>query len=188
MIPRSDITQLQSLYTSPDHKHYYLLEYQSDRNFIINTKYHLNLFTVGIITKKISELLPEQLYQDFPLESDWIIIPIRLHWLSRFKRRFDLNEIMTKKLANQIDNLTYLSAIKNIKHQTQGNCTDKRSRQLNAIGKFKLKNSAISKVTNQNIILFDDVVATGSTLTQCEKLLKHAGAKNVVWLSLAHST
>ena len=35
------------------------------------------------------------------------------------------------------------------------------------------------KIIDKNILLFDDIYTTGSTIKECSKILKNAGAKNV---------
>jgi predicted amidophosphoribosyltransferase len=43
---------------------------------------------------------------------------------------------------------------------------------------FKVDNAEI--IYNKNILIIDDIVTTGSTLNQCSKVLKQAGACSVV--------
>jgi len=48
---------------------------------------------------------------------------------------------------------------------------------------FQLKKN--KNVKTKNIILLDDVITTGATITECGKILKDKGAKNVYALSVA---
>jgi len=60
---------------------------------------------------------------------------------------------------------------------------DKKEREKNIKGVFKV--SRDEAVDGQNIILVDDVYTTGSTLNECAKTLRKAGAKEIAALTLA---
>jgi competence protein ComFC len=42
------------------------------------------------------------------------------------------------------------------------------------------------KILNKNIILVDDVVTTGATLSEARAILKKSGAKRVISFTIAH--
>jgi len=60
---------------------------------------------------------------------------------------------------------------------------DKKEREKNIKGVFKVTSD--EAVDGQNIILVDDVYTTGSTLNECAKTLRKAGAKEIAALTLA---
>ena len=59
----------------------------------------------------------------------------------------------------------------------------KEERKAAAIGKFTLRTERLP----EKIILFDDVITTGSTITSCANLLKSAGVKDLKILSIART-
>jgi len=186
MIAREGLSIGTELFTSTvNSNHVYLLDYQDNRQFIISTKYHLNLSSVKLFTGSIADYLPSELYEKYPMVTDWMIVPVPLYWRSRLKRRFSLNHIIAKQLANRLG-YQYLNCLSNRSAKTQGQAGSKTQRLKNAAHKFKLKKLAHKKIINKNIILLDDVVATGATMKTCEQILKNAGARQVVWLSLGH--
>lgn len=182
MIARHHGDQGLQLCTIVNRKHLYLLNYQANKQLVIKTKYQLNVSTIRTVANSISNSLVSDLYDLYPLEDRWTIVPIPQHWLTRIRRRFDLNQILVKRIAKQC-NMRTTKLLRNISRITQGQCKTKIERINNAKEKFSLKTTAKAP---RNIILFDDVVATGATMKNCEKLLRSAGAKNVVWLSIAH--
>ncbi|KKS56700.1 MAG: Competence protein F, partial [Candidatus Nomurabacteria bacterium GW2011_GWF1_42_40] len=71
---------------------------------------------------------------------------------------------------------------KDTKHQAH---IENRSERLkNIIGSFTVKNSEIIK--GRNIILIDDILTTGATLSEARKVLKRAGARKVIAFTVAH--
>jgi predicted amidophosphoribosyltransferase len=59
----------------------------------------------------------------------------------------------------------------------------RKARLKNIAGSIKIEN--ISKIKGKKVILVDDVVTTATTVDLCSRLLKKAGAKEVVVLSIA---
>ena len=69
---------------------------------------------------------------------------------------------------------------KNIIEQSKLN---KEERQNNIQGVYNLQNP--QKITNQKILLVDDIYTTGSTVNECSKILKQANPKKIGVLVLA---
>ena len=69
---------------------------------------------------------------------------------------------------------------KNIIEQSKLN---KEERQNNIQGVYSLQNPQI--ITNQKILLVDDIYTTGSTVNECSKILKQANPKKIGILVLA---
>lgn len=86
-----------------------------------------------------------------------------------------LNENFT--LENNV-----LIKVKETEHQA--NIKERKDRLKNLIGSFSVKNPEIIK--NKNIILIDDVLTTGTTLTEAKKILKQSGARKVIAFTIAH--
>jgi len=59
----------------------------------------------------------------------------------------------------------------------------KEERLKNLRGAFVIRNK--NAVSGKNIVLVDDVMTTGATLTEGAKVLKRAGAKKIYGLVLA---
>ncbi len=58
-------------------------------------------------------------------------------------------------------------------------------RQQNIINTFSIKDKSLVK--NKCVLLIDDVITTGATVSECAKVLLKAGAKQVDVLSVAHT-
>ena len=67
----------------------------------------------------------------------------------------------------------------------QSQIGDDSARLANVQGAYQLLPGL--DLSGQTVVLVDDVVTTGATLSQCAALLKEAGAARVVALTLARS-
>ena len=56
-------------------------------------------------------------------------------------------------------------------------------RKVNIEGAFSIKHK--KQINNKNIILVDDVITTGATISECAKLLLENGANNIYANSVA---
>lgn len=95
---------------------------------------------------------------------------------------FDQSEMVCK----QITKLT------NIPHVSLFRCviSKEQQKELNSTARIKHANDTIlirnkSDVNNKYIVLFDDIVTTGASMSACTRQLMKAGAKGVICLSLA---
>ena len=49
---------------------------------------------------------------------------------------------------------------------------------------LKLTDKMLSKIVDKNIVIIDDILTTGSTIIEASNLIKNAGAKNLIGLSI----
>lgn len=107
-----------------------------------------------------------------------LIVPVPLHWRRRFIRGFNQSQWLANYLGRQlnisVDN-KLLTRIRNTPPQQQ---LRRKQRQKNLKGAFQVKRP----IEGQYIALIDDVVTTGSTVSELARLLKKSGASRVdIW-------
>lgn len=112
-----------------------------------------------------------------------VLIPVPLHYGRLIKRRYNQSAILAKelsKLTSVTADFTSLKKHKNTKPQ------------VSFSGKMRVKNikDAFSvkcpeHIKGKRVVLIDGVQTTGSTLTECAKVLLKAGAKSVDFLTIA---
>ena len=112
-----------------------------------------------------------------------IIIPVPIHRLRKKKRGYNQTELIVNFLGKQLNleickNVLFKS--KNVISQSELN---KEDRWNNVKDAFIIKNAV--KVNNKKILLFDDVFTTGSTVEECSRILKEAGARKIGVLTIA---
>jgi ComF family protein len=111
-----------------------------------------------------------------------LLVPVPLH-KKRFKERgFNQSELLANKLAQNFG-FTMAKILERRRYTTPQVNFDKAERKNNMKDAFICLDQ--SQVAGRNIILIDDVFTTGSTMQECAKVLKAAGAGKVWGLALA---
>ncbi len=112
-----------------------------------------------------------------------LVIPVPMHKLKRLMRMYNQAALLANAIgicANKSVTFDVLIKKKWTKPQT---LLPRKTRLVNLAGSIGITNA--HKVEGRNIILVDDVMTTGSTVSLCSKLLKKAGAKNILVLCIA---
>ncbi len=123
---------------------------QHSRNMIINFKFFDNLNYVKIYAKWI-----HQANQD-TFQNAEIIIPIPLHKMRLFKRKYNQAALLAKELS-KLSNLSYTPfAIKRLRHTAPQAGLSLKQREKNLKKAFSISNKEI--IENKIVILVDDVV------------------------------
>lgn len=123
-----------------------------------------------------------------PLENfhNPIIIPIPLSKKRMRERGYNQTELLCQAILKVNKNLEYqnkiLKKIKETEHQAR--LKDRSIRLKNLLGTFEVTGTDI--VQGRNIILVDDVTTTGATLSEAKKVLRAAGARKVIAITIAH--
>ena len=79
-----------------------------------------------------------------------------------------------------------LIKIKDTEHQAR--IKNRNERIKNMTGTFAIKDLEKNKklIMKKNIILIDDILTTGATLSEARKVLRQAGARKVIAFTVAH--
>ncbi|MBQ8481564.1 MAG: ComF family protein [Alphaproteobacteria bacterium] len=135
-----------------------------------------------------AEALANMLYmagKDIWEQNPDLIIPVPIHRLRLIKRRFNQSALLVK----------YLSLKTNIQAD-YSSLTRKRNTipqvQLSGLTRRKNLRQAFSvkyphNIKGKKIVLIDDVETTGSTLHECAKVLRKAGAEKLYSVTLARA-
>jgi ComF family protein len=117
--------------------------------------------------------------------TDAVLVPVPLHRARQFSRRYN----QSTELARALGRLTGLPVEpglilrkRNTRHQV-GLTADGRRR--NVAGAFAAHPDLLLRLRGRRVILIDDVVTTGSTVTAVTKTLKSGGAERVDVMSFA---
>lgn len=115
------------------------------------------------------------------------IVPVPLHPRRLRWRGFNQSELIARDIADALAIPLVTNAIVRVRHSTpQADIKDRHSRIENARGLFALADlavkplNAVSPLQGKTVLLIDDLSTTGSTLDECARVLKDAGAFEVM--------
>ena len=133
--------------------------------------------------KRLGQGLGESISNDSNFLKSDFLIPVPLHKSRYWERGFNQSEIVADEIS-KINGLPVLKNVlkrkKNTKDQT--NLT-REQREENVRGAFVVAHPEI--INGKNIILVDDVITTGATLSECARMLKQAGAEKILGITIA---
>lgn len=143
-------------------------------------KFNAKLNYATLLSSLISANLPRNINQELKPDA---IIPMPLHNRRLKQRGFNQSQLLIKPIAKELQislDLTSCLRIRDTEHQTGKNA---RHRQQNIKKAFKF----INRKNYQHVIIFDDVVTTGSSVSELSRELKQAGVSRVDVWSLARA-
>lgn len=158
----------------------FVFEKDKELQHAIHSLKYQNKFRVGVF---LGKLLGMQLIKS---KIDWkmdLIIPIPLHQLKKAERGYNQSFYIAKGLG-KILNVTASDRIVKRKKYTESQTTMTLvERQENISDAFKIRNKKI--INGKVILLIDDVITTGATISECGKILLDSGAKKIFAASIA---
>jgi len=107
-----------------------------------------------------------------------LIISVPLHKNRERKRGYNQSLLISKVLSKELGLREASSLLIRLKDTGSQSLLNRKDRLENLKGAFKVCSE--DAVRNKNILLVADVMNTGSTIDECSKVLKKAGAAKVV--------
>ena len=129
-------------------------------------------------------LLMAQCARDQGLEAE-LVTWAPLSRKRRRKRGFDQGELLARTVGECLA-LPVLPLLEKSRHTVpQSSLPDGAARRANALGAYSLLPGG--RIEGRRVLLVDDVVTSGATLSECARLLCQGGAKQVLCLTLAQA-
>ena len=114
---------------------------------------------------------------------DWdYIVPVPLHRLKKKRRGYNQSEEFAKGLGINL-NATLLLALERLKFTETQTKKTRLQRLQNVSSVFSV--SKMINISESSLLLVDDVMTTGATLSECSNVLLAAGAKKVDLVTIA---
>ena len=101
------------------------------------------------------------------------------------ERGYDQARLLARSTAKELGLPLTPTLHKQRNTQPQSGTGDAAKRRANIAGAYRMKTGA--DVTGKRILLMDDIVTTGATLSECARVLGKAGAEQVVCATVARS-
>jgi competence protein ComFC len=105
-----------------------------------------------------------------------VIVPVPLHPARQRERGFNQASLLAELLSAHTS-IPSRPLLKRIRYTTTQTALDRSERMENLHNAFRLRKNA--NVRGLRVLLIDDVLTTGSTLSECARVLKRAGANSV---------
>ena len=107
-----------------------------------------------------------------------LIVPVPLHWQRQFFRGFNQSQWLSQYLGQRLSIRVDAHLLKRCRNTPPQQGLKRTQRQKNLKGAFQVNRP----VEGKHIALVDDVVTTGSTVSELSQILKKAGATKVeIW-------
>lgn len=155
------------------------LYYEDDvRESLLRYKFHGATGYAKAYAPLIADCIRAHLDQEYDLIT-WVPLSRkRLH-----RRGYDQARLLAEAVATELDTMAVgtLKKIRNTAAQSQTGSAEKR--RANISGAYRVMNPAL--VADKRILLIDDIVTTGSTLSECARTLGLAGAERVICAAVA---
>lgn len=101
------------------------------------------------------------------------------------RRGYDQAMLLARSAALELDQ-TAVETLKKVRNTSaQSSLKEDAQRRANVLGAYRAADPAL--VEGKRVLLIDDVVTTGSTLSECARVLRQCGAADVVCATLTRA-
>lgn len=118
---------------------------------------------------------------------DWreidAIVPVPLHPRKQRHREFNQAEYLAAGVSRAVNVPVLKRNLRRVKDTSTQTKLDAESRMKNLRGAFAVRDETV--FNGKRLVLLDDVFTTGATMDSCAKVLKSAGAREVIALAVA---
>lgn len=169
-----------------------LFDYSDERvrALVHEIKFRGNGFLADMAAELIAEEVVEELsrVELFEKGAHPLIVPIPASRERRLERGFNQTELLARKVWEKglSEILVYApNAVAKHRHTApQTSLPSREERLRNLDGAFSVTNPAL--VRDRHVVVIDDVVTTGATVTEVRRVLLENGARSVIAFSIAH--
>lgn len=134
-----------------------------------------------VLARKFSGIMTDYIKENPEIADVDLVTAVPLHRSRLREREFNQSLLLAAGIAKQagVDLVNILEKTRKTKYQNE---LLKSERHTNLKGAFSLSGKDIK---DKDVLLIDDVMTTGATLSECSKVLLDGGAKTVKCFTLA---
>lgn len=125
--------------------------------------------------------------QELLAEAD-VILPVPLHRWRLLTRRYNQSALLCRDICAGTGRPWRSDVLLRVKNTRQQVGLSEAERRDNMAGAFRVPAAKVSAVAGKAVVLVDDVITTGATITSATRALRRAGARQVDVLALAMVT
>jgi ComF family protein len=142
-------------------------------------KYHAAFYLRQQLADWLHASLDDHRMQAQPID---FLVPVPLHPARQREREFNQAEVLATLLSAR-SGLKVSTALRRVRYTTTQTRLDRHERMENLRNAFTLRQD--EAVRGMHLVLVDDVLTTGSTLDECARILRKAGAASVRAITVA---
>jgi competence protein ComFC len=143
------------------------------RHIILDFKYGRQVHLRHLVSSWLCAALDDDRLRDREFD---LIVPVPLHPARRRERGFNQAALLAETLSKRMS-IPSRPLLERVRYTTTQTAFDRTERMANLRGAFRLRKN--EKMQQLRVLLIDDVLTTGSTLSECARILKAAGAASV---------
>jgi ComF family protein len=143
------------------------------REIIHEFKYARQMHLRHLVAQWLSAALDDDRVRGVSFD---LIVPVPLHPARQRERGFNQASLLAESLSTEVS-LPSRPVLERIRYTTTQTALDRAERMENLHNAFRLRKKA--DVRGLRVLLIDDVLTTGSTLSECARVLRRAGAISV---------
>jgi ComF family protein len=140
------------------------------RKLVHDFKYHEQRHLRHVLAGWLGETLDDPRLRDRRFD---MLVPVPLHPARQRERGYNQAQLIAELLSRR-SGIPLLEALERIRYTTTQTAYDRAERIENLRNAFRLRRHA--SVQGLRVLLIDDVLTTGSTLSECARVLKRSGA------------
>ncbi len=142
----------------------------------------LKFYRARHLAQPLGAILAEHIRKNYPEGID-LITWVPISPLRRLGRGYDQMELVARAAGAELGTPP-VRLLKKIRHnRRQSGIQSYQLRRSNVLGAYQI--AAPAKVPGKRILLLDDVITTGSTVSECAKVLRQGGAREVHCAAIA---
>lgn len=122
------------------------------------------------------------------LQDEMVIAPIPLHWSRMLKRRYNQSALLSHALSAQLALPCVADLLQRTKRTLSLDGRKRAERHDIVRDAMRVNPKRLSGVQGKPVLLVDDVMTTGATLSAATQVLQRAGAGQVCVVTLARVT
>lgn len=151
------------------------------RKAILEMKYYGHTFNARSLAERIAFAVCEASMSE---QTD-IITAVPMHREQEKERGFNQSELLAREVSRLLKK-PYRTLLLKTEKTKQQHKLSRKIRIYNLSGVYKAVNT--KSIVGKRILLIDDICTTGSTMSECSRVLREAGAKSVLCAAAAITT